>query len=206
MARKTKAEAEQTRRLLLDTAEKVFSEKGVAHSSLDDIAKAASMTRGAIYWHFANKAELFEAMHSRILLPIDQLRADVVSQADPLRALQDFWVQALITVAEDESVRRVLDIMLNKCEYAGELRKLLQHRICITETLIDLMSHAYAEAARKGLLADGVDPKLAAIATHSFVIGTISNWLLLPDRCALKAQAEPLMGLFMRALRSSASV
>lgn len=202
MARRTKAEAEQTRMLLLDAAEKVFSEYGVAHSSLDDIAKAASLTRGAIYWHFANKGELFEAMRSRIELPIDQLRADVVSKDDPIQALQDFWSEALVRVAEDESVRRVLDIMFHKCEYVGELENLRLRQIGMARTLIDLMTHAYAEAGRKGLLASSVDPQMAAIATHNFVAGTLSNWLLMPDCCDLKSSAGPLLSLFMRGLRA----
>lgn len=202
MARRTKAEAEQTRTLLLDTAEKVFSEHGVAHSSLDDVAKAASLTRGAIYWHFANKGELFEEMLNRIELPIDQLRADVVSKDNPLQALQDFWIEALVRVTEDESAWRVLDIMFHKCEYVGELENLRLRRIGMARTLSDLMAHAYAEAGRKGLLAPGVDPEMAAIATNNFIGGTLANWLLMPDYCDLKSSAKPLVELFMRGLRA----
>ncbi|WP_291742772.1 TetR family transcriptional regulator, partial [Limnobacter sp. UBA1615] len=69
MVRKTKEEAQETRNLILDTAEAVFSEKGVSRTTLNDIAKAADLTRGAIYWHFKNKADLFDAMFQRAILP-----------------------------------------------------------------------------------------------------------------------------------------
>jgi hypothetical protein len=92
--------------------------------------------------------------------------------------------------------------MFHKCEYVGELEKFRRRRICMGQTLIDLMTHAYAEAARKGLLAVGVDPALAAIATHNFIGGTLSHWLLVPEHCDLKAQAGPLVDLFMRGLRA----
>jgi TetR/AcrR family acrAB operon transcriptional repressor len=61
MARRTKEEALETREQVLDAAELVFRERGVGHASLAEVADAAGVTRGAIYHHFASKAELFEA-------------------------------------------------------------------------------------------------------------------------------------------------
>ena len=61
MARRTKQEAQATRSHILDTAELVFEQRGVSGTSLGEIAKAAGLTRGAIYWHFKDKADLFNA-------------------------------------------------------------------------------------------------------------------------------------------------
>src|SRR5882757_7288734 len=66
MARRTKAEAEETRQKILDAAERLFFIDGVSRTSLEHIATAAGVTRGAIYWHFKNKLELFEALHERV--------------------------------------------------------------------------------------------------------------------------------------------
>ncbi len=55
----TKEQAELTRQRLLKAGLKVFSEKGFAATRLEDIAKEADVTRGAFYWHFKNKLELF---------------------------------------------------------------------------------------------------------------------------------------------------
>ena len=65
MARRTKGEALETRHRILDVAERVFSERGVTRTSLADVAKAAGVTRGAIYWHFADKADLFAGTAAR---------------------------------------------------------------------------------------------------------------------------------------------
>lgn len=65
MVRKTKEEAAETRSRLLDTAEEVFLREGVTRTSLQRIAEAAGLTRGAIYWHFQDKADLFNAMMER---------------------------------------------------------------------------------------------------------------------------------------------
>src|ERR1700712_1304134 len=57
MVRRTKEEAAETRNSILDAAERVFFEKGVSRTTLADIALEAGVTRGAIYWHFANKGD-----------------------------------------------------------------------------------------------------------------------------------------------------
>lgn len=59
--RRTKEDAQHTREALLDAAELVFAQRGVSRTSLQEIAKAAGLTRGAVYWHFKDKAELFNA-------------------------------------------------------------------------------------------------------------------------------------------------
>ncbi|MDS7773050.1 TetR family transcriptional regulator, partial [Klebsiella oxytoca] len=56
MARKTKQQALETRQHILDVALRLFSQQGVSSTSLAAIAKAAGVTRGAIYWHFKNKS------------------------------------------------------------------------------------------------------------------------------------------------------
>ncbi|WP_280239485.1 TetR/AcrR family transcriptional regulator [Nocardia abscessus] len=56
---------EHTRSLLVDAAEQVFAEKGFTLASLDDIARAAGYTKGAIYKHFSTKEELFLAVSDR---------------------------------------------------------------------------------------------------------------------------------------------
>src|SRR3546814_20198970 len=66
LARKTKQGAEKTRNEILDAAEILFSERGASRTSLEEIARAAGVTRGAVYWHFRNKVDLFEAMQDRV--------------------------------------------------------------------------------------------------------------------------------------------
>ena len=82
MVRKTKTEAQETRARLLDTAERVFSVSGVSRTLLAEIAEAAGVTRGAVYWHFKNKAALFDAMMQRVSLPMEEMSARI-SEATP---------------------------------------------------------------------------------------------------------------------------
>ncbi len=58
VARKTKEDAEETKDSILEAATKVFMDKGFSNASLEQIAKKAGVTRGAIYWHFKNKMDI----------------------------------------------------------------------------------------------------------------------------------------------------
>jgi len=73
--RRTKAEAKETRQQILLAAERVFYEKGVAHASMEDVARAAGVTRGAIYWHFANRADLVLELYNSLPMPQEELIA-----------------------------------------------------------------------------------------------------------------------------------
>ena len=71
MVRRTKEEALETRNRLLDSAEEMFQSQGVSRTTLQDIALHAGATRGAVYWHFKDKADLFDAMMERVTLPLE---------------------------------------------------------------------------------------------------------------------------------------
>ena len=65
MARKTKRQAQETKQQIIDAALRLFTVQGVSATSLSDIASAAGVTRGAIYWHFKNKVDLFTLKHQK---------------------------------------------------------------------------------------------------------------------------------------------
>lgn len=66
MARTSAAVAAQTAQDVLDSATELFASRGFSEVSLDDIAKDAGVTRGAIYHHYRNKVGLFLAVADRL--------------------------------------------------------------------------------------------------------------------------------------------
>lgn len=179
--RRTKKESERTRQDILTAARKVFARQGVTRTTLEEIAAAAGVTRGAIYWHFADKTELFFAMREQVAVPmIDQidvalLRAD---GADPLAGVERFLRDILQSLESDARARQTLQIMGFKCEYVGELeRELVLQRLRCSE-LISKLEEAYGRARRAGKLRIGLSPPLAALETCTFLIGLVRLWLL----------------------------
>jgi len=65
MARKTREESLAIKHRILDAAELVLLEKGVAQTAMADLAEAAGMSRGAVYGHYRNKMEVCLAMCDR---------------------------------------------------------------------------------------------------------------------------------------------
>ncbi|OUE60679.1 HTH-type transcriptional regulator AcrR [Citrobacter freundii] len=91
MARKTKQQAQETRQHILDVALRMFSQQGVSSTSLAEIAKAAGVTRGAIYWHFKNKSDLFSEIWE-LAKPKEGANKQVISsQADSLIKISRIW-------------------------------------------------------------------------------------------------------------------
>src|SRR3954470_15301386 len=68
------AKAEVTRRSLIASARKLFGDQGFAGTSVDEVVKAAGVTKGALYHHFRDKDDLFRAV-------VEQVKVDVTAKA-----------------------------------------------------------------------------------------------------------------------------
>lgn len=182
--RRTKAEALETREALLDAAEAMFFEKGVSGTSLTDIAKAAGLTRGAIYWHFADKAALFEAMQDRAWLPQEYVAKllDGRRAGEPLRALHDVAVDCLRDFASNDRAQTVYTIMHLRCEYVGEMSEVLRRLRKADESLFSAFHAAFEDAQARGHLSENWTPETASLAHISTVSGLFNQWLR-SERC-----------------------
>ena len=206
MVRRTKDEAQETRNAILDAAEQLFSERGVSRTSLEDIAHAAGVTRGAIYWHFKDKSDLFAAMVNRVTLPMEAMvvQSSDDAVADPLASLKECAVSVLKRTATDPQCQRVFDVVTHKCEYLGEMAGVKRRISSIQKGCVDRTEQAIANAIKRGQLPAGVNPRLAAIGLDALLFGLISNWLANNDYVALERQAEAMIDLYLDGLRNAA--
>lgn len=174
MARKTKEAALETRAQIIDAARRVFHAEGVNRSTLDKVAKAAGVTRGAVYWHFANKAEIFLAVKQTYTSEFDQLQTLLTPQADepPLDALGNYLQQLFNALLSNIAARETFEIMMLRCEYVEEFGEVLQ---IITEPcadILDAFDRLYRDASARRELKPGLDPALMALDTLAFTRGT----------------------------------
>ncbi|MEQ9947951.1 TetR/AcrR family transcriptional regulator [Pectobacterium aroidearum] len=108
MVRRTRAEMEETRATLLATARKVFSERGYADTSMDDLTAQASLTRGALYHHFSDKKGLLAAVVEQIDAEMDE-RLQVISDT-----AEDAWdgfrrrCRAYLEMALEPEIQRIM--------------------------------------------------------------------------------------------------
>ncbi|MCG3200260.1 MAG: HTH-type transcriptional regulator TtgR [Gammaproteobacteria bacterium] len=204
MVRRTKIEAEATRSQILDAAEVVFFELGVARATLADIASHAGVTRGAIYWHFNNKVDLIEAMLERVSLPMQEIvnSPPAAGSEDPLGDLQRRTVQMLRRVSTDRQTQRVFDILINKCELVDDMEVAREPYLKCRGRCMETMERGFRAAKALRQLRKGVAPRNAAIGLHALVEGLVSSWLLKPEEFAIGAVAETVVSAYIAGLRN----
>jgi TetR/AcrR family acrAB operon transcriptional repressor len=208
MARSTKEEALETRSRILDAAEQVFHERGVSHTSLADVAKAADVTRGAIYWHFKNKSDLFDAMCERVRLPMEAVLEENASPqtADPLGQFLRSGVYVLTQAATDERCRRVFDIIFNKCEFADQHDPILvRQRECHVEGMLRL-EQILTNAIARGQLPPTVNVRVACLMAHATFSGLLTDWFFAPDSFDLVKDGERILAASLHALKTAPSL
>jgi TetR/AcrR family acrAB operon transcriptional repressor len=203
MARKTREEALATRAQLLDAAQRVFRDRGVGHTTLAEVADAAGVTRGAIYWHFRSKAELFKAMVERAELPLDAALDDLAEGPDdaPLEQVRNLALRALLHLASSERTRAVFDIVFLRCEYTDDLRPVQEQHLIERALCIDRCAQAFRRAVSKGQLPADTDVELASRGLYAFVGGLMRDAVESPRDDDLAASAPPLIDLFFEGLR-----
>ncbi|WP_075792853.1 TetR family transcriptional regulator [Massilia putida] len=204
MARRTKEEAAATRDSILDAAEKLFVEQGVSRTTLQHIATAAGVTRGAIYWHFDDKGALFNAMMERAILPLEA-EMQVLDQAeseDPLVDLRNHMLAVLDRTVNDPGARRVFEIATLKVEFVGEMDAVRQRRKGNMANWMTRAERRIGLAADKGLISRQIDPTRVALALWIMIDGLIRNWMFDPQDFDLIALGKCVIDPYLDGLRT----
>ncbi|GAB3627868.1 TetR family transcriptional regulator [Pandoraea terrae] len=173
MARRTHAEAARTRERILCAARTVFCATGYTGATLDDIAVAAGVTRGAVYGHFANKRELMAAVCASAVHAFEAIFAGDASAA-PLEMLRQAARTLFERVASDPELRHVAAPLFKWGEAHGADIVRAQRR-ALSGRLREFASACLARAC-----VPSSHVPMAAIAFEAFCFGVIENWLFEP--------------------------
>jgi TetR/AcrR family transcriptional regulator, acrAB operon repressor len=208
MARCTKEEAQETRSRILDAAEDIFYAQGVTRTSLGEVAQAANVTRGAIYWHFKNKSDLFVAMCERVRLPMEAMvkASGNDLEGDPLGQLRNNCVFILREAMLNEHSRKVFSIMFHKCEFvdAADPIQVRQQESFHSGTIN--FERILRNAVKKGQLPQNLDTRLAVTMFHASLSGLLNNWLFSPASFDLASDAERLIDACIATIHSAPSL
>ena len=202
MPRRSKEDALATRNSLLDAAERVFLAQGVAGTSLNDIAQEAGTTRGAIYWHFTDKADLFNAMMDRIVMPL-QLAMECVEcpgEPDPLPFLRDAMRQALHQTVADPQTRRVFEVATHKVEYVDSLCAVRERHLQMRNRSVERFRQTLLRSASARGVRLPMPAVQAAHGLHAILDGLIQNWLLDPGAFDLEGTGMKTVDAYLRGL------
>jgi TetR/AcrR family acrAB operon transcriptional repressor len=180
MARRTKEDALATRDSILDAAEQLFVKQGVSGTTLQHIASAAGVTRGAIYWHFLDKGAMFNAMMERVKTPLESAMQQFTDAnlADPMEALRESMMSVFRVTVADPKARRVFEIATLKMEYIDELSAVRERRKQNQAAWMARTESRIREAVAKGQVRADVDPYAVALGLWVVVDGLLRAWLL----------------------------
>ncbi|CDN92658.1 TetR family transcriptional regulator [Agrobacterium tumefaciens] len=198
--RRTKAEAEETRQAILAAAERVFFKKGVANSSLDEVAAAAGVTRGAIYWHFSSKSDLFIGLYESVALP----ESDLLDFDDPdlkglalLAKIEEAACKWLALLAGDEQRQRIMTISL-RTNYSDEFAPVLHAQEELDRSQKERLEAVFARAEAEGAFNDNWTAESALDAIYWLIKGMCSDWLLFGKRFDLAKEGAEAVHRLMK--------
>jgi TetR/AcrR family acrAB operon transcriptional repressor len=208
MPRRTKEDAAATREELLDAAEACFLQSGVFRATLDDIAARAGYTKGAVYWHFKNKYEMFEAVMERVELPVytEIERLDADAGEWPLRALRVFFRRGLERFGRDIHCRNAVEIHLLHCELVPETMPTFDRMHRATTASYARELEAFQRARQLGHLRAGLDPQACARTLHFALHGALREWVLNPSEVKIEVEGIAALETVLRSFAVDPSV
>lgn len=193
--RRTKADAEQTRNAILHAAECLFYERGVAATALEQIAKAASVTRGAVYWHFKDKNALLEALRTKFRPPQTEVVKLALDEGHPdILALLEVTGSMVLEQFEAEESRQRLYVILTSHSSIDPNSDTDQQD---AKMLLRLTTAAYDA----GQLAEDLTPKAAALSLVVVMRGVLTHWLLSGRSFSLSQDGSAMLRRHLRSLR-----
>lgn len=195
MVRKTKEEALETRNSILIAASEIFIEKGVSNASLEMIAERAGVTRGAIYWHFKNKVDIFEALHEQLH---ESLHGMVLQDLEkdhplPLQQLEELCVALLRDLHHNEHKKRILKIFMLKCDYSGDMEPILTEQSARKCQNKELFARYFDRAVEKGYLHKDTNTSMLTVSLFCYFTGIVYEHLRNPELFDLEKDAPMLM-------------
>lgn len=171
--------------------------RGATRTSLDDIAREAGVTRGAVYGHFKNKEAVFDAMFDCSDLPLDPFAiapyAPNSGDSNPLMQLRLDLHRRLRDALQIARTRRFYSIAFTKCESAPETA-----RFCERIHMAAIRAEAQIEAALRCAVTHGqvsaeLDTRQAANFIHAALTGFFRKRLMMPSQTNIEAEVDQIV-------------
>jgi len=204
MARKTKEEAQETRSAILEAAVRIFAIKGVARTSLDDIAREAGVTRGAIYWHFANKTDLLNTLWDQVLLfyaPLAEA-SENPDEPDPLGKLKALYLSFFTGMVEDQRQQQLFRLLFDDSDRSKDTEAIRTRHTQIRWERLQGIQNTLNNAKARGQLPPEFDVRLGAISVLVYIYGLIANWIMTPEMFDIRRDVPDLIEGMVQMLRS----
>jgi len=169
--------SEHTRASLLDAALAAFSQRGIRSTTLEDVATAAKVSRGAVYWHFADKAAVVREVFNGLVWPFDiGSDVDVYERSNnPIQLLRDVLWLRMKTCLDDAAQRRMTQLLIRSSgthDLPDDLRSKLEN---ITTLSIQGLTAVLNICYLRRRLRQGLTPLDVAMGVHAAGLGVLTE-------------------------------
>ncbi|TDL54035.1 TetR family transcriptional regulator [Paenibacillus dendritiformis] len=179
-AERTKPE---TRQRILDSARHIFAEHGYAAANLDSIAAESGLTKGAVYWHFSSKQDLFfgllqsELERMQALLPREARQlTDMTSHPTDAAARM---LRSRFPAQGSDTGSAYLFFEFLTATRDSEVKQQLQAAYA---RIWELAEAQITQLQESGIIGSDVQPEELAIMIQSLIHGMMVSWIIDPDR------------------------
>lgn len=198
-------EAADTRERLLAAAGRVFSKQGYEHSTLDEVAIDAGLTKGAVYWHFSSKQDLF------IALMEGKFRQQ---QSVAMQSIRTFPLEG----DADEALASIVAEQFRKCEEDPTWPHLwleflsqrqdpnLRARLAeFHRSVRSVQSQLMKELQDRGYIPSGIDSSKLAALFDVFSTGIMISWLIDPVATSPTDLGSVMVQFFLNGIKGEQS-
>ena len=204
LMRRTAAESRATREHVLRAALSVFSRAGYSAARLEDIAREASVTRGAIYHHFRNKEGLYRALVAERSVGVNRMAQTIVTEGgSPPEILRRLLTGSFTLLASDPEYRALLELTLTKVEFTDGLESITREAIEGRRQLVTYLENLLTMGIRSGEFRSDLAVRPAAYSIVSFMNGVGLLWVQDPQGYPLRRRAEALVETFLAGFEPS---
>lgn len=176
--RRTREEAEETKQRIIEAAVELFETRGYTATRIQDIADLTGLTRGAVYFHFKNKDELYLHIFDMFDKSLDRLLEESKKKdGTPLDRLRWLIVQMVSSPDIMVGFRQIRMAAVTDYERMHGSGKLKQRRERIAAKYLDVAKNCIGQAKNSGEIRQDVDPGMASWMIAIFVAGSVGAQL-----------------------------
>lgn len=174
MARRTKEEAEETKKAICLAALDIFCEKGYSRTTFDEIAKRINLTKGAIYWHFRNKADILTEIIRKGFTISQSLLSVNLSQVNSIYDLKEHILSEVKLIQENKIYKKFLFFVIFQMEWSEAILNKVGSEIQdIIQSGEEIRKAALRKSQASGEISDSID-----IEELSWILGSLHHGMI----------------------------
>lgn len=185
------------RKEIIDSAVKIFAEKGFQNTTIDEIAKSANIAKGTVYIYFNNKLELFLSLINEGIEDIFSITKGILTEKRNYLERLESLIHAQFTFyQENEDFFKIF--VSERSRFFSEVKIELKKEIIKKyQSQIDLIAEFIQEGIEKDILRE-LDPKKAAVSLAGMIHAFMLQWIMSEKRFNLTGTSSFIINLFLQ--------